>query len=255
MAASPAGWRGLVARADRGAPRGGRTRQPRAERLADHRPRAGAGRGRCRGRSAGGARARRAATPLDLLRPLLGIPVALKDLVSRRAAASARPGSRILEGYRAPYDAHITERLREAGAVILGKTNMDEFAMGSSTEHSAYRPDRQPVGARPRAGRQQRRVGGGRGGVPRPAVDRHGHRRLHPPAGRAVRHRRDEADVRPGQPLRDRRVRDLARPDRAVRPRRPRCRGAAPRGRRARRPRLDVVARARPGDADRPADR
>jgi aspartyl-tRNA(Asn)/glutamyl-tRNA(Gln) amidotransferase subunit A len=53
-------------------------------------------------------------------------------------------GSRILEGYRAPYDAHITERLRDAGAVVLGKTNMDEFAMGSSTEHSAYGPTANP---------------------------------------------------------------------------------------------------------------
>ncbi|HEY6568987.1 MAG TPA: amidase family protein, partial [Candidatus Limnocylindrales bacterium] len=66
------------------------------------------------------------------LHPLLGIPVALKDLVSV-AGGQATAGSRILEGYRSPYDAHITERLREAGAVIMGKTNMDEFAMGSST--------------------------------------------------------------------------------------------------------------------------
>ncbi len=80
---------------------------------------------------------------LDALHPLLGIPVALKDLVSV-AGGQCTAGSRILEGYRAPYDAHITERLRDAGAVILGKTNMDEFAMGSSTEHSAYGPTSNP---------------------------------------------------------------------------------------------------------------
>jgi aspartyl-tRNA(Asn)/glutamyl-tRNA(Gln) amidotransferase subunit A len=80
---------------------------------------------------------------LDLLRPLLGIPVALKDLVSV-AGGQCTAGSRILEGYRAPYDAHITERLHVAGAVILGKTNMDEFAMGSSTEHSAFGPTANP---------------------------------------------------------------------------------------------------------------
>ena len=77
------------------------------------------------------------------LHPLLGIPVALKDLVSVRGG-QATAGSRILEGYRAPYDAHITERLHDVGAVILGKTNMDEFAMGSSTEHSAFGPTVNP---------------------------------------------------------------------------------------------------------------
>jgi aspartyl-tRNA(Asn)/glutamyl-tRNA(Gln) amidotransferase subunit A len=75
--------------------------------------------------------------------PLLGVPVGLKDLVSV-AGGQCTAGSRILEGYRAPYDAHITERLRAAGAVILGKTNMDEFAMGSSTEFSAYGPTANP---------------------------------------------------------------------------------------------------------------
>ncbi|MFP5343992.1 MAG: Asp-tRNA(Asn)/Glu-tRNA(Gln) amidotransferase subunit GatA [Candidatus Limnocylindria bacterium] len=80
---------------------------------------------------------------LAALHPLLGIPVALKDLVSV-AGGQCTAGSRILEGYRAPYDAHIVERLRAVGAVVLGKTNMDEFAMGSSTEHSAYGPTANP---------------------------------------------------------------------------------------------------------------
>jgi aspartyl-tRNA(Asn)/glutamyl-tRNA(Gln) amidotransferase subunit A len=80
---------------------------------------------------------------LDALHPLHGLPVALKDLVSVKGGPCTA-GSRILEGYRAPYDAHITERLRAAGSVIIGKTNMDEFAMGSSTEHSAYGPTANP---------------------------------------------------------------------------------------------------------------
>jgi aspartyl-tRNA(Asn)/glutamyl-tRNA(Gln) amidotransferase subunit A len=77
------------------------------------------------------------------LHPLLGMPVALKDLVSV-AGGQCTAGSRILEGYVAPYDAHITERLRDAGAVLLGKTNMDEFAMGSSNEYSAFGPVSNP---------------------------------------------------------------------------------------------------------------
>ena len=90
------------------------------------------------------AEARRSGSPaVAALHPLLGIPVALKDLVSVRGG-QCTAGSRILEGYRAPYDAHITERLRAVGAVILGKTNMDEFAMGSSTEHSGYGPTANP---------------------------------------------------------------------------------------------------------------
>jgi len=82
-------------------------------------------------------------TSLAATHPLLGVPVALKDLVSI-AGGQCTAGSRILEGYRSPYDAHITERLRDAGAVILGKTNMDEFAMGSSNEHSSYGPVANP---------------------------------------------------------------------------------------------------------------
>jgi len=80
---------------------------------------------------------------LGTLHPLHGIPVGLKDLISVEGG-QCTAGSRILEGYRAPYDAHITGRLREAGAVFIGKTNMDEFAMGSSNEYSAYGPVSNP---------------------------------------------------------------------------------------------------------------
>ena len=79
----------------------------------------------------------------EALHPLIGIPIALKDLISVKGG-QATAGSRILEGYRAPYDAHIVERLHDVGAVMLGKTNMDEFAMGSSNEHSAYGPVSNP---------------------------------------------------------------------------------------------------------------
>jgi len=89
--------------------------------------------------------AARAESPAALaaLPRLLGIPVALKDLVVTRGRPSTA-GSRILEGFVSPYDAHIAERLDEAGAVVPGKTNMDEFAMGSSTEHSAWGPTGNP---------------------------------------------------------------------------------------------------------------
>jgi aspartyl-tRNA(Asn)/glutamyl-tRNA(Gln) amidotransferase subunit A len=78
------------------------------------------------------------------LPPLAGIPVGIKDvLVMRGAPATA--GSKILEGYRPPYDATVVAKLEAAGAVLLGKLNCDEFAMGSSNENSAYGPVRNPV--------------------------------------------------------------------------------------------------------------
>src|ERR1035438_5432745 len=78
------------------------------------------------------------------LGPLAGIPVGIKDvLVMEGAPATA--GSKILQGYRPPYDATAVSRLEAAGAVLLGKTNCDEFAMGSSNENSAYGPVRNPV--------------------------------------------------------------------------------------------------------------
>jgi aspartyl-tRNA(Asn)/glutamyl-tRNA(Gln) amidotransferase subunit A len=77
------------------------------------------------------------------LGPLDGIPLAVKDLFLTRGIPTTA-GSRILEGFIPPYDATAVARLQAAGAVLLGKLNLDEFAMGSSNEHSAYRPCRNP---------------------------------------------------------------------------------------------------------------
>ncbi len=79
----------------------------------------------------------------EILGPLAGVPLALKDVFTTTDMPTTC-ASRILGEWRPPYDATVTRRLRQGGVVLLGKTNMDEFAMGSSTENSAYGASRNP---------------------------------------------------------------------------------------------------------------
>ena len=81
--------------------------------------------------------------PARELGPLAGVPIGIKDVLAMRGAP-ATAGSLILKGYHPPYDATVVAKLEAAGAVLLGKLNCDEFAMGSSNENSAYGPVQNP---------------------------------------------------------------------------------------------------------------
>ena len=104
-------------------------------------------------------RRRKAGKPLGRL---AGLPVAVKDVLCTQGEPTTC-ASRMLENFRPPYDATVVAKLKAADAVLIGRTNMDEFAMGGSNENSAFFPDAQSVGFVAHSRRQQRRLGGGRG--------------------------------------------------------------------------------------------
>jgi len=145
--------------------------------------------------------------------PLLGVPILHKDVFVTRAWPTTA-GSRMLEGYRSPFDAEVVRRLDQAGMVCLGKANCDEFAMGSANQHSAYKPSRNPWSPTRVPGGSSGGSAGCRGSGLGCGGHRHGHRWLGSSAGLAMRHHGPQAHLRAHLAMGNGRLRIEPRPGR-----------------------------------------
>ncbi len=137
----------------------------------------------------------------EKLPPLGGVPVGIKDVMVTKGVRTTA-GSKILGNYIPPYDCTAVARLEAAGAVVLGKLNCDEFAMGSSNENSAWKPVHNPRDLTPRSRRFFGRIGGGGGGGHGGGGAGLRYRRLDSPARFVLRRGRTDADLRTGFALR-----------------------------------------------------
>jgi hypothetical protein len=145
------------------------------------------------------------------------VPIGVKDVILVKDVRNTC-ASRLLEKFVAPYDATAVTRLEAAGGIIIGKTNCDEFAMGSSNENSCVRPGAEPGRTRPCPGRFERRLGGGGRTRNSSGLARLRHRRLHPATGFVLRRGGRNSHIWTCFPLRFDSLRQLARSYRSVFP-------------------------------------